>query len=42
VSTQRAAEVQVVLEGIDLPARKQDLVAYARAQDERAARLLEP
>ena len=32
-----AAEIQVVLEGVALPAEKGDLIAYAREQDERAA-----
>jgi hypothetical protein len=32
VNTQRAAEVQAVLEGVDLPATKAELIAYARAQ----------
>ncbi|HZQ83112.1 MAG TPA: DUF2795 domain-containing protein [Gaiellaceae bacterium] len=33
MNSQRAAQVQVVLEGIPLPATKSDLIAYARAQD---------
>ena len=33
---QRAAELQVVLEGVALPAKKRDLIAYAREQDESA------
>jgi hypothetical protein len=37
VSSQRAAELQVVLEGVPLPATKQELIAYAREQDERMA-----
>jgi hypothetical protein len=37
VSPQRAAELQVVLEGVPLPAKKGQLLAYAREQDERAA-----
>jgi hypothetical protein len=41
VNTQRAAEVQAVLEGIPLPATKSELVRYARAQDEDVARELE-
>jgi hypothetical protein len=36
VSAQRAAEVQVVLEGVALPAKKQQLLDYARDQDESA------
>jgi hypothetical protein len=36
-----AAELQVVLEGVALPAQKRDLLDYARTQDERAARQLE-
>lgn len=37
MSAQRAAELQVVLEGVDLPAKKRELIEYARAQDESAA-----
>ena len=37
VTAQRAAELQVVLEGVPLPAKKRDLIDYARTQDERAA-----
>ena len=37
VDTQRAAELQVLLEGVPLPARKRELLAYARSQDEGAA-----
>jgi len=37
----RAAEVQVILEGIPLPATKQALVEYARRHDEAAGRELE-
>jgi hypothetical protein len=33
VDTQRATEIQAVLEGIPLPATRRSLVAYARAQD---------
>jgi hypothetical protein len=36
-----AAEVQVVLEGVALPAQKRQLIDYARTQDETAARQLE-
>jgi Protein of unknown function (DUF2795) len=41
VDTQRAAELQVLLEGVSLPAHKRELVAYARSQDGDAARALE-
>ena len=41
VDTQRAAEVQVLLEGVPLPAHKRELLAYARSQDGDAARHLE-
>ncbi|MFL5950690.1 MAG: DUF2795 domain-containing protein [Gaiellaceae bacterium] len=41
MSAREAAEIQVVLEGVDLPAKKKELLAYARSQDERAAALLE-
>jgi hypothetical protein len=37
-TTQRAAELQVVLEGVPLPARKRQLVEYARRENEHAAR----
>jgi hypothetical protein len=40
VDTARAAEIQVVLEGIPLPASRDELVRYARAEDERAASAL--
>jgi hypothetical protein len=33
VNAQRAAEIQVVLEGVALPATKAQLLAYARAND---------
>ena len=36
MTPQRAAELQVVLEGVRLPATKRDLVEYARTQDESA------
>jgi len=36
VSTQRATELQTILEGVPLPAKKSDLVDYARSQDESA------
>jgi uncharacterized protein DUF2795 len=35
------AELQVVLEGVPLPAGKSELVEYARREDQHAARLLE-
>jgi hypothetical protein len=41
VSTQRAAQIQALLEGIPLPATKAELVAYARREDPDAARELE-
>jgi len=41
VSTQTAALIQVVLEGVSLPATKAELVDYARREDPDAARLLE-
>jgi hypothetical protein len=41
VSIARAAELQVVLEGVSLPATKEALVEYARRHDEEAARELE-
>jgi hypothetical protein len=37
VNTQRAAEIQVVLEGIRLPASRDELVEYARKWDPAAA-----
>jgi len=37
VSAQRAAELQTLLEGVSLPAKKPALIAYARQQDESAA-----
>jgi uncharacterized protein DUF2795 len=37
VDTQRAAELQVLLEGVPLPARRGELLAYARSQDAGAA-----
>jgi len=40
MDAQTAAELQVVLEGVDLPASKQALVEYAHSQDEQAARSL--
>jgi hypothetical protein len=41
VSTQRAAEIQVVLEGVALPATKAELLEYARRQQADAAREVE-
>jgi len=38
---QRAAEIQVVLEGVALPARRDELIAYARREDSAAAEALE-
>ena len=37
---QRVAEIQVVLEGIALPATRDELVAYARREDSQAAETL--
>jgi hypothetical protein len=34
VDTQRAAELQALLEGVPLPASRSDLVAYAAAQED--------
>jgi hypothetical protein len=41
VSTQSTALIQVVLEGVSLPATKAALVDYARSEDPDAGRLLE-
>ena len=41
MDTQRAAEIQAVLEGVPLPARKSMLIDYARAQDASVARDLQ-
>jgi hypothetical protein len=41
MTAQRAAEIQVVLEGVSLPASKQQLVAYARREDADAATTLD-
>ena len=41
MSMQRAAEIQVVLEGVPLPASKQELIAYARTEDADAAGTLQ-
>jgi Protein of unknown function (DUF2795) len=40
VNAREAAEIQVVLEGVPLPAGKQELLAYARTQDRAAAERL--
>jgi hypothetical protein len=40
VDTQRAAEIQVVLEGIKLPATRDELIGYARRFDAAAAQQL--
>jgi hypothetical protein len=37
VNAQRAAEIQVVLEGVRLPATRGELIAYARRWDPAAA-----
>ena len=41
MSARETAEIQVVLEGIDLPTDKKKLVAYARSHDEQAAAALQ-
>ena len=41
VDTRLAAELQVLLEGVPLPAHKRELVEYAHSQDGEAARYLE-
>ena len=38
---QRVAEIQVVLEGVSLPATRDQLIAYARSEDPAAAEALE-
>ena len=40
MNLQRAAEIQVVLEGVKLPATRDELVRYAETQDAQAAREL--
>jgi uncharacterized protein DUF2795 len=40
MNLQRAAEIQVVLEGIGLPATRDELVSYAAAEDREAASAL--
>jgi hypothetical protein len=42
MNAQRSAELQVLLEGVPLPATRDVLLSYARAQDARTAMLLEP
>jgi hypothetical protein len=37
VNSQRAAEIQVVLEGVRLPATRDELISYARSYDATAA-----
>jgi hypothetical protein len=41
MNLQRAAQIQVVLEGIDLPASRAELVRYAAREDRDAAAALE-
>jgi hypothetical protein len=41
MNLQRAAEIQVLLEGVSLPASRDELVRYARAEDAAAALALE-
>jgi hypothetical protein len=41
MNLQRVAEIQVVLEGVKLPATRDDLVRYAESQDPQVARELE-
>ncbi len=41
MNLQRAAQIQVVLEGIDLPATRAELVRYAAREDRDAAAALE-
>jgi hypothetical protein len=41
VNAQRSAELQVLLEGVPLPATRNELLTYARTQDAGAAALLE-
>jgi hypothetical protein len=40
MNLQRAAEIQVVLEGVKLPATRDELVRYAESQDPQVAREL--
>ena len=41
MNLQRAAQIQVVLEGIDLPATRDELIRYAAGEDRDAAAALE-
>ena len=41
MDVQRANEIQVLLEGVSLPASRETLVAYAAAEDRDAAQVLE-
>jgi hypothetical protein len=41
VPAQRAATIQALLEGVALPATRDQLIAYARREDDRAAQELE-
>lgn len=41
MDAQRSAELQVLLEGVPLPATRSELLTYARAQDSGAAAFLE-
>ncbi|HEY0416508.1 MAG TPA: DUF2795 domain-containing protein [Gaiellaceae bacterium] len=41
MNAQRAAEIQAVLEGVPLPATRDQLIAYARAEDPAIVRDLE-
>jgi hypothetical protein len=41
MNIQRAAEIQVLLEGVALPATRKELIEYAKQQDRDAARELE-
>jgi len=41
VTMQEAAELQVLLEGVELPAQKRRLIAYARQEDPDAAQRLQ-
>src|SRR3954452_2917241 len=41
VDSQRTSELQALLEGVHLPAKRRDLIAYARREDEGAARELQ-
>jgi hypothetical protein len=41
VAIQRSAQIQVLLEGVPLPATKQELMDYARGEDAQAAEALD-